>query len=52
VTLIAEAEQARAVTSTILRVENASSVWQWVGLGIGVVVIAGFVLLYRRFSRE
>ena len=51
-TLIAEADQTRTVTSTVLRVEDAFSLWQWVGLGIGVLVIAGFVILYRRFSRE
>ena len=51
-TLIAEADQTRAVTSSVLRVENAFSVWQWVGLGIGVLVVAGSVILYRRFGRE
>ena len=51
-TLIAEADQTRTVTSTVLRVENAFSLWQWVGLGIGALVIVGFVILYRRFGRE
>jgi len=51
-TLIAEADQTRTVTSTVLRVENAFSLWQWVGLGMGVLVIAGFIILYRRFGRE
>jgi len=51
-TLIAEADQTRTVTSTVLRVENAFSLWQWVGLGMGALVIAGFSILYRRFGRE
>lgn len=51
-TLIAEADQTRTVTSTVLLVENAFSVWQWVGLGMGALVIAGFAILYRRFGRE
>jgi len=51
-TLIAEADQTRVATSTVLRVENASSLWRWVGLGMGALVIAGFVILYRRFGRE
>ncbi len=50
-TLIAEADQTRTVTSTVLRVENAFSLWQWVGLGMGALVIAGFIILYRRFGR-
>ncbi len=51
-TLIAEADQTRTVTSTVLRVENAFSLWQWVGLGMGALVITGFTILYRRFGRE
>ena len=51
-TLIAEADQTRAVTSTVLRVEDAFSLWQWVGLGVGALVIVLFVVLYRRFGRE
>ncbi len=51
-TLIAEADQTRTVTSTVLRVEDAFSLWQWVGLGMGALVIAGAVILYRRFGRE
>ena len=51
-TLIAEADQTRTVTSTVLRVEDAFSLWQWVGLGMGALVIAGFAILYRRFGRE
>ncbi len=51
-TLIAEADQTRTVTSTVLRVENAFSLWKWVGLGMGALVIAGFAILYRRFGRE
>ncbi len=51
-TLIAEADQTRTVTSTVLRVENAFSLWLWIGLGVGVLVVAGFIILYRRFGRE
>ncbi len=51
-TLIAEADQTRTVTTTVLRVENAFSLWLWIGLGVGALVIAGFIILYRRFSRE
>ena len=51
-TLIAEADQTRTVTSTVLRVEKAFSFWLWAGLGMGALVIAGFIFLYRLFGRE
>jgi len=51
-TLIAEADQTRTVTTTVLRVENAFSLWLWIGLGMGALAITGFIILYRRFSRE
>ncbi len=51
-TLIVEADQTRTVTSTVLRVENAFSLWLWIGLGVGALTITGFIILYRRFSRE
>ena len=51
-TLIAEADRTRAVTNTVLRVENVFFLWQWIGLGTGALVTAGFIILYRRFSRE
>jgi len=51
-TLVAEADQIHTLTNTILRIENAFSNWLWVGLGVGTLVIAGFIILYRRFGRE
>ena len=51
-TLIAEADQTRTVTTTVLRVEDAFSLWRWIGLGVGALVIVLFVVLYRRFGRE
>jgi len=51
-TFIAEANETRTATSTMLRVENGSSFWLWVGLGVAALVIAGFVIIYRRFGRQ
>jgi len=51
-TFLAEANETRAATSTMLRVENGSSFWLWVGLGVAAFVIAGFVIIYRRFGRQ
>ena len=51
-TIIAEANETRAATSTMLRVENGSSFWLWVGLGVGALVIAGFIVIFLRFGRQ
>lgn len=52
VTLIAEAKETRAATTTFLRVESGSSFWLWVGAGVAALVIAGFLLIFIRFGRE
>ena len=51
-TFLAEANETRTATSTMLRVENGSSFWLWVGLGVAAFVIAGFVIIYLRFGRQ
>ena len=50
-TFLAEANETRTATSTMLRVENGSSFWLWVGLGVAAFVIAGFVVIYLRFGK-
>lgn len=51
-TIIAEANETRAATSTMLRVENGSSFWLWVGLGVVALVIVGFIVIFLRFGRQ
>lgn len=51
ITLIAEANETRKV-STFLRVETTTSIWIWVGVTIAALVVAGFVIIYLRFSRQ
>lgn len=51
-TFLAEANETRAVTSTTMRIENGYSLWLWVGIGLAVLVIAGFVIIYLRFGRQ
>jgi uncharacterized membrane protein len=51
-TFLAEANETRAATSTMLRVESGSSFWLWVGIGLAALVIAGFVIIYLRFGRQ
>ena len=51
-TIIAEAVETRAVTSTMLRAKSGSPFWLWVGVGVAALVIAGFVVIFLRFGRQ
>jgi uncharacterized membrane protein len=51
-TFLAEANETRAATSTMLRIESGPSFWLWVGIGLAALVIAGFVIIYLRFGRQ
>jgi hypothetical protein len=42
----------RSVTSLYVRVEGGRSFWAWVGLGIGLVVVLAFVLIYLRWGKS
>ena len=51
-TVIAEANETRAATSTMLRVDNSPSFWLWIGFGVCALVIAGFIFIFLRFGRQ
>ena len=51
VSLLAEARQAQQTTNIRVRVEEPKWMWMWVGTGIAVLVVAGFVVIFRRLSR-
>lgn len=51
-TFLAEANETRTATSTILRVENTSSSWLWVGIGLVGIVIIAFIFIYLRFGKQ
>jgi uncharacterized membrane protein len=51
-TVIAEAAETRAITSFTLNIEDGFSYWLWVGAGLAVLVIIGFIAVYRRFSHQ
>jgi len=42
----------REIITAYLRVDATSSVWTWIGIGLACLVIAGFVFVYRHFSRQ
>jgi uncharacterized membrane protein len=52
VTLIADTNETRRVTSIFVRVESASLFWVWVGIGIAALLIAGAIVIFMRFGRE
>ena len=50
-TFLAEANETRTATSTILRVENTSS-WLWIGIGLAGIAIIVFIFIYLRFGKQ
>ena len=52
INIIAEANETRRITTVFLRVEPVSTIWTWIGIGVAILVIAGFVIVYRRYSRQ
>ena len=52
VAVIADSNVGRRVMSIYVRVEKGTNFWMWVGGVLGVLVIAAFVVLFRRFGRD
>ncbi len=52
VTVIADSSIGRRVTGIYLRVENGTNLWMWVGCILGVIVIALFIFIFIRFSKD
>ena len=51
VTVIADSNVGRRAMSIYVRVEKGTNLWMWVGGILGVLVIAMFVVIFRRFGR-
>jgi uncharacterized membrane protein len=52
ITLIAEANETRAVTNVFLKVQGGTPLWLWIGIGVAVLVLIGFILVYIRSNRQ
>ncbi len=52
VTLIADASETRRVLDIWVTVEAPEGYWLWIGGIILLLVVAGFIIVYRRFGRE
>lgn len=52
ITMLAEATETRTAVSTTLRIKSDSSFWKWIGIGVGALVVAGFVIIYLRFGKQ
>jgi uncharacterized membrane protein len=51
VTLIAEANEIRKVESIWVEVK-AASFWLWIGVGITLVLVAGFIIIFMRLNKR
>jgi uncharacterized membrane protein len=52
VTIVAEANETRRITTAFLRVESGTTIWTWIGITVAALVIAGFIIVYKRFGRQ
>jgi uncharacterized membrane protein len=52
VILIAEANETRAVADVFLKVEGGTPFWLWVGIGVAVLALMGFIWVYVRSNRQ
>ncbi|HSW58480.1 MAG TPA: NEW3 domain-containing protein [Dehalococcoidales bacterium] len=51
INLVASSPQIRTITTLYFSVSGGSSYWVWVGLGIGILAVIAFVLIYRRMNK-
>jgi uncharacterized membrane protein len=51
VTVFADANEIRRVTRVNVRIDTATSIWTWIGAGISLVLMAVFVLIFKRYGR-
>jgi uncharacterized membrane protein len=52
ITLIAEADETRAASSIFLTVERNTSIWTWIGIGLGIAALIVFFIIFWRFGRN
>jgi len=52
ITVIAHSNIGLRVMNLYLWVEKESGLWIWIGAALGVMVIAAFVITFKRFSRD
>lgn len=52
VTIIADSSIGHRVMDIYVRVEKGTNLWIWVGSILGVLAIAVFIIIFRRFGRD
>jgi uncharacterized membrane protein len=52
INFVVDSSGQREIITAYLRVDTASSVWTWVGIGIACLVIAGFIIVFLRFGKQ
>ncbi|MDD4924721.1 MAG: NEW3 domain-containing protein [Dehalococcoidales bacterium] len=52
ITVIAHSNIGTRVMNLYMWVEKESGLWIWIGVMLGVLVIAAFIIIFKRFSRD
>ncbi len=50
-TLVAEANETRAVAEAFFNIQGGISYWAWIGIGLAVLLVIGFVIIFLRSGK-
>ncbi|MFC2070238.1 NEW3 domain-containing protein [Chloroflexota bacterium] len=50
--ITAESNETKEIITAYVRIDTATSIWTWIGVAVGCLVIAGFIIVFRRFGKQ